>query len=175
MVAKALATRVAGDFCDKYPRSTFENMAKPQGNAEPFPLPEINTYIVQYQDPAQADTMTKIEKELDETKQVLVKNIELVMERGEKLDSLVAKSEDINASSKLFYRQVSRRRTRRSGERMPLMSALNRPRSRTLAALSCEHTSFCTSGPHGVYFSFARNAPYVGFAYLSFNRNMTLV
>jgi synaptobrevin family protein YKT6 len=108
MVAQSLATRVAGDFCDRYPRSAYENMAKPAKDVDPFPVPEIKTYIVQYQDPSEADTITKIEKELDETKQVVINNINLVMERGAKLDSLVAKSEDINASSKLFYTQVSR-------------------------------------------------------------------
>ena len=42
----------------------------------------------------------KIQKELDETKIVLHKTIESVLERGEKIDSLVAKSNDLSGQSK---------------------------------------------------------------------------
>jgi synaptobrevin family protein YKT6 len=50
--------------------------------------------------------MTKIQKELDETKIVLHKTIESVLERGEKIDSLVAKSDNLSFQSKAFYGQV---------------------------------------------------------------------
>lgn len=49
----------------------------------------------------------KIQKELDETKIVLHKTIESVLERGEKIDNLVAKSDGLSSQSKLFYQQVS--------------------------------------------------------------------
>lgn len=49
----------------------------------------------------------KIQKELDETKIVLHKTIESVLERGEKIDSLVEKSDGLSAQSKMFYKQVS--------------------------------------------------------------------
>ena len=49
----------------------------------------------------------KIQKELDETKIVLHKTIESVLERGEKIDTLVAKSNDLSGASKQFYKQVS--------------------------------------------------------------------
>lgn len=45
----------------------------------------------------------KIQKELDETKIVLHKTIESVLERGEKIDSLVEKSDGLSAQSKMFY------------------------------------------------------------------------
>ena len=48
----------------------------------------------------------KIQKELDETKIVLHKTIESVLERGEKIDSLVEKSDGLSAQSKMFYKQV---------------------------------------------------------------------
>lgn len=51
----------------------------------------------------------KIQKELDETKIVLHKTIESVLERGEKIDSLVEKSDGLSAQSKMFYKQVSLR------------------------------------------------------------------
>ena len=45
-----------------------------------------------YQDPHQVDPMMKMEKDLDETKIILHKSIEAVLERDEKLHDLVAKS-----------------------------------------------------------------------------------
>ena len=62
---------------------------------------------MKYQDPQQADSIMKIQKELDETKIVLHKTIESVLERGEKIDSLVEKSDGLSAQSKMFYKQVS--------------------------------------------------------------------
>ena len=49
----------------------------------------------------------KIQKELDETKIVLHKTIESVLQRGEKIDDLVAKSDGLSAQSKMFYSEFS--------------------------------------------------------------------
>ena len=40
------------------------------------------------QDPAAADKLTKIQRDLDETKIILHKTIESVLDRGEKLDQV---------------------------------------------------------------------------------------
>lgn len=62
---------------------------------------------MKYQDPQQADSIMKIQKELDETKIVLHKTIESVLQRGEKIDDLVAKSDGLSAQSKMFYSEYS--------------------------------------------------------------------
>ncbi|KAK9830099.1 hypothetical protein WJX72_009776 [[Myrmecia] bisecta] len=62
--------------------------------------------IIRYQDPAQADKLTKIQQDLDETKVVLHKTIESVLNRGEKLETLVDKSSDLSMASQLFYKQA---------------------------------------------------------------------
>ncbi|CCH61873.1 hypothetical protein TBLA_0F03360 [Henningerozyma blattae CBS 6284] len=69
---------------------------------------ELDTYIVKYQDPTQADAIMKVQQELDETKIELHKTIENVLQRGEKLDNLVDKSESLTASSKMFYKQAKK-------------------------------------------------------------------
>jgi synaptobrevin family protein YKT6 len=74
----------------------------------------LQQYLSKYQDPAQADTIMKVQKELDETKIVLHKTIESVLERGEKLDNLVERSNALSNQSKMFYRtakKVSRERS----------------------------------------------------------------
>ncbi|KAI9597726.1 Longin-like domain-containing protein [Syncephalis fuscata] len=53
--------------------------------------------VNRYQDPRQADTIIKVQQELDETK--IHKTIESVLQRGEKLDSF---------QSKVFYRSAKK-------------------------------------------------------------------
>ncbi|MQL94770.1 hypothetical protein Taro_027413 [Colocasia esculenta] len=52
-------------------------------------------------DPAEADKLLKIQRDLDETKIILHKTIDSVLARGEKLDSLVEKSSDLSAASQV--------------------------------------------------------------------------
>ena len=62
--------------------------------------------LTKFQDPAAADKLLKIQRELDETKIVLHKTIDSVLARGEKLDNLVEKSSDLSMASQLFYKQA---------------------------------------------------------------------
>lgn len=68
----------------------------------------LTQYLTKYQDPKQADTIMKVQKELDETKIVLHKTIESVLERGEKLDNLVERSNALSAQSKMFYKTAKK-------------------------------------------------------------------
>jgi synaptobrevin family protein YKT6 len=72
-----------------------------------LPFPELKEYIVKYQDPQQADSIMKIQKELDETKIVLHKTIESLLQRGELIEDLVAKSDGLSAQSKMFYSEYA--------------------------------------------------------------------
>ncbi|KMU72957.1 SNARE Ykt6 [Coccidioides immitis RMSCC 3703] len=101
-----LLSKVVDEFLAKYPRTAFA--APDVGN---LPFPQLKEYITKYQDPSQADSIMKIQKELDETKIVLHKTIESVLERGEKIDSLVAKSDGLSAQSKMFYGQAKKQNT----------------------------------------------------------------
>lgn len=58
--------------------------------------PALATLLQKYQDPSEADSVLKIQKDLDETKDVLVKSIDNLLIRGEKLDSLADKSDDLS-------------------------------------------------------------------------------
>ncbi len=67
-------------------------------------FPELDDIIRKYQNPHEADSIMRIQKDLDETKIILHKTIDNVLERGVKLDNLVEKSTDLSAQSKMFYR-----------------------------------------------------------------------
>ena len=85
LVAHQLLSKLADEFLAQYPRSSFVG----DGVATPLAFPALKEYLTKYQDPSQADSIMKIQKELDETKIVLHKTIESVLERGEKIDSRV--------------------------------------------------------------------------------------
>ena len=101
LVAHQLLSKVVDEFLSRYPRSSFSML-----NPSSLAFPPLKEYLEKYQDPQQADSILKIQKELDETKIVLHKTIESVLERGEKIDSLVEKSDGLSAQSKMFYKYV---------------------------------------------------------------------
>jgi synaptobrevin homolog YKT6 len=96
LVAHQLLSKILDDFLAAHPKSSW-------ANGQAVAVPELKTHISKYQDPSQADSIMKIQKELDETKITLHKTIEAVLERGEKIDDLVAKSDGLSAQSKMFY------------------------------------------------------------------------
>ncbi|KAF2425248.1 snare-like protein [Tothia fuscella] len=102
MVAHQLLSKIVDEFLTQNPKRTFAS------SDAKIPFPQLKEYLVKYQDPQNADSIMKIQKELDETKIVLHKTIESVLERGEKIDSLVAKSDGLSAQSKMFYTQAKK-------------------------------------------------------------------
>ncbi|KAK7062576.1 hypothetical protein VNI00_000064 [Paramarasmius palmivorus] len=99
--AFSLLTKVLDEFISKVPQSQFNNPSS-------ISFPELNTYVQKYQDPSQADTIMRVQQELDETKIVLHKTIESVLQRGEKLDNLVDRSNALSAQSKMFYKTTKK-------------------------------------------------------------------
>ncbi|KAJ1906430.1 palmitoyltransferase [Tieghemiomyces parasiticus] len=100
-VAFSLLGRLLDDFVAKYPH---ENARVPGGT----PFPELEEYLQKYQDPKSADAITRVQRELDETTEVLHKTIESVLQRGETLDNLVDKSGALSFQSKQFYKTAKK-------------------------------------------------------------------
>ena len=68
----------------------------------------METALAEYQDPAKVDKVMKLHNQLNETKDILYKTIDKVLERGEKLDDLVDRSASLSQQSKLFYKQAKK-------------------------------------------------------------------
>lgn len=92
---------------DEYAVTVGENW-KIASQPESVAFPPMEEYLTKYQDPAAADKITKIQKDLDETTAVLHKTIDSVLERGAKLDDLVERSNDLSSQSKMFYKQAKK-------------------------------------------------------------------
>ena len=97
-VAHSLISIILDDFTGQVPRAEWPVGNPVQGFAGP-----LDVYLKKYQTPEAVDPLTKVQADLDETKIILHDTISAVLERGEKLDDLVAKSEGLSAQSKAFY------------------------------------------------------------------------
>ncbi|KAL6070396.1 palmitoyltransferase [Balamuthia mandrillaris] len=70
--------------------------------------PALHTLLEKYQKPDEADNILKIQKELDDVKEILHKSMEDLLTRGDKLENIIEKSEDLSASSKQFLWQAKK-------------------------------------------------------------------
>nr|CAG4648270.1 EOG090X0E6P [Moina brachiata]SVE93278.1 EOG090X0E6P [Moina brachiata] len=98
-VAHTLLTKILDDFSSRVESSLWT-----EGNAACAAYQGLESSLAKYQNPREADALTKVQEELDETKIILHNTIEAVLERGEKLDDLVQKSQGLSDASKLFYK-----------------------------------------------------------------------
>jgi len=96
LVAKALeeAKKMNIETLFKYKIDSYLNMEA------------VGAIFKKFQTPEEADTISKIEKDLAETKEVLIQNVEKLLVRGEKLEELMEKSQDLSFQSKAFAKQA---------------------------------------------------------------------
>jgi len=102
--AFSLLTKVLEDFTHKVLATDYKNASRVEAAFKT----DIDGYIQKYQDPRQADTLMRVQQELDETKIVLHQTIESMLKRGEKLDNLVDRSNALSAQSKMFYKTAKK-------------------------------------------------------------------
>ncbi len=103
-VAFALLSQLLEDFSRDVGDDRWKACAVPEGVA----YAPLEGYLQKYQDPASADKITKIQKDLNDTTEILHKTIDSVLERGVKLDALVERSDDLSRQSKMFYKQAKK-------------------------------------------------------------------
>lgn len=97
-VAFTLLGKVLDQFLEEFPLHRLSSL-----DERDIVFPKCSEYLAKYQNPKDADPMMKVQAELDETKIVLHDTIQSVLERGEKLDDIVKKSEELSLQSKTFY------------------------------------------------------------------------
>lgn len=103
--AYTLINKILEEYLSLHPASQWSGVSE---SSPALQYDKLAVYLKKYQDPSQADSIMKVQNELDETKIVLHKTIESVLQRGEKLDSLVDKSEALSLSSRMFYKQAKK-------------------------------------------------------------------
>jgi len=71
-------------------------------------FPPLDRAIAEFQDPAKADKLSAVQKDLDKTRGHVQKTMEALLDRGTQLDSLVAQSNDLSMQSKMFYENAAK-------------------------------------------------------------------
>jgi synaptobrevin family protein YKT6 len=104
-VAFTLLSTILGDFTENF-RGKWENASGVKDNYCAWP--ELDQTLTKYQNPEEADKILKIKREIEDTKVIMHQAIEGILERGEKIDNLVARSEDLGGASKTFYKQAKK-------------------------------------------------------------------
>ncbi|KAL2260976.1 hypothetical protein VTK26DRAFT_4839 [Humicola hyalothermophila] len=104
MAAHSVLSKLMDQFLSEVPLATIKAATK-DGDVS---FPAVQEYLNNFQDANQASSIARIQQELDETKIILHKAIDSVLQRGEKLDDLVAKSSDLSAQSKMFYKSAKK-------------------------------------------------------------------
>ncbi|XP_070541283.1 synaptobrevin homolog YKT6-like [Ptychodera flava] len=98
-VAFTLLSKTLEQFATEVPSHLW-----PSATAKDIKFENLEPILLKYQNPREADALTKVQAELDETKIIMHNTIEAVLQRGEKLDDLVEKSQDLSMQSKTFYK-----------------------------------------------------------------------
>jgi synaptobrevin family protein YKT6 len=108
---KEYNSRVAFNICslvaDKF-MSEFRGRWETVDKDNMLTWPELDLILKKYQNPAEADQIMKIQNDINNTKTVMVDAIDQVLARGEKIDDLVVRSQDLSDSSKIFYGQAKK-------------------------------------------------------------------
>jgi len=67
--------------------------------------PSLERLLATYQKPMDADAIAKINHDLEATRVTLHKSVDALLERGEKIDTMVDKSADLSKQAKKFYKK----------------------------------------------------------------------
>ena len=97
-VAHRLLTNVLDKFTEDIPKQQWIHNKEVTGFSD-----ELEKYLKHYRNPEKADPLTKIQTNLEETKIIILDSIQAILERGEKLDDMVERSQKLTDSSKIFY------------------------------------------------------------------------
>jgi synaptobrevin family protein YKT6 len=83
LVAHQLLSKILDEFTSKFPKSSWSNKAGLKAYQDGVTEGHLGWYIKEFQDPNNGDSIMKIQKELNETKETLQKAIQSTLERGE--------------------------------------------------------------------------------------------
>jgi len=104
MLAHCLMQELLTKFKGQFDLSKVENRARcMKDHMFDKDFPQLHKLLVDCQDPTKVDKVLKIHAQIDQTKAVMYKTIDSLLDRGCKLDDLVHRSDDLTARSKAFY------------------------------------------------------------------------
>ena len=101
-VAFSMLSSLASQFTDTF-RGRFEKPADAAYRDNYITWPVLDTTLTRYQNPQDADPLSRVQKQIEETQIIMLGAIDEALKRGENIDNLVAQSADLSTTSKGFY------------------------------------------------------------------------
>ncbi|CAF0954730.1 unnamed protein product [Adineta steineri] len=97
-VVHTIISKVMDDFTNMYPPSLWASMDEQAGK-----MVSLGETLKKYQNPPEDDPLMRLQKEDDDQRDAYKAALVRVLERGEKIDDLVARSNDLSFDLKTFY------------------------------------------------------------------------
>ncbi len=95
----------------EYPKAAAFGLIQKVFDSSP-PSYNLRLLLQKSKDPQQVmSALARLQQGVDEVKGIAMKNMEEVLQRGEKMDNLVAKSENLSRESKKFYKTAKKLNT----------------------------------------------------------------
>ncbi|CAL1266968.1 unnamed protein product [Larinioides sclopetarius] len=97
-VAHLCLNQLLSDFAAHFQTTTWQNA---QNSLE---YPEMKVTFEKFNSPKDLDSLTVVQGQLEDTKIILHQTLDSILRRGEKLDDLVSKADDLSLQAKTFYK-----------------------------------------------------------------------
>lgn len=103
-VAFVCLNRALSSFVEKYGPEKWDTL---QGDPPSlFDFPQGDELLKHFQNPNKADDLARIQSDLNEVRDIMIVNIEQLLKRGEHLESLMEKTDDLSKASEQFFRNA---------------------------------------------------------------------
>ena len=102
--AFTLLNKLVMEFRDAHER----DLNSPPTKENSIKFAQLEAFMKEWQNPHEADKLLKIEKDIIDVAAIVHKNLEDLLKRGETLDELMAKSNDLSKVSVDFYKKAKK-------------------------------------------------------------------
>lgn len=99
--------RVAHQLLNKLLNEAFNlwEMDLPNVDVD-YSLPSLDNLLTKYDNPEEFDSALRLEREVDETRKILLLTVDQLMLRGEKIEDLAGKTKDLKYQSRVFHKNA---------------------------------------------------------------------
>jgi synaptobrevin family protein YKT6 len=110
LVCKEMLHTLLTDFLESKDKFFDDNKINIETLSKDYYIENIklNEYIKKYQDYESYSKLHAVKKQLEDIHELMIHNIDLVLKRGESLEILIEKSNDLSKNSKKFYKHAKK-------------------------------------------------------------------
>lgn len=100
-----LFAKIHDDFREKVPRQVWQNATT--DCVAPYKK-NLEQWISEYKNPLEFDAVSRVANKVEETKEILRKNIEQILGNREQVEKLLRESEDVSTQSEMMFKAAKK-------------------------------------------------------------------